>query len=181
MASSYALQTRSRVFEFFRDPVYWFEQSNRPYYWAVVIKGWPERPLLGHGVGAFAMNVLGYDERAFPHNFFLEVLYEGGLISFTLFVLFWALLCYYLFSWRRWNCQYAASGELYLQDLWVAIFIASGLASVLHWDISGQRLLWLLAGIALGATRACCQETMLKWQDDEGYYLIDAEVEGEPD
>lgn len=178
--SSYAVQKESRFFRFFQDPTYWFEKSDRPYLWAAAIKGVPQRPFLGHGVGAFAMNVLGYDEKAFPHNFFLEVLYEGGLVSFILFTLFWILVAYYLFKWRRFNCRYATPSELYTQDLWIAIFITSALASVLHWDISGQRLLWLLAGIALGATRACCQETMLKWQDDEGYYFIDAEVEGEP-
>lgn len=177
---SYAAQKESRVFIFLQDPTYWFEKSERPYLWAAAIKGVPQRPFLGHGIGAFAMNVRGVDAREFPHNFFLEVLYEGGLVSLVLFTLFWVLLGYYLFSWRRLNSRYAASGELYLQDLWIAIFIASALASVLHWDISGQRLLWLLAGIALGMVRVCYQETMLKWQD-KGYYLIDAEAEGEPD
>jgi O-antigen ligase len=177
----YAAQRETRVFGFFEDPTYWFEQSKRPYLWAAAIEGVPERPFLGHGVGAFAVNVMGADRMEFPHNFFLEVLYEGGIISFGLFTLFWVFLGYYLLRWRRTTYRYTTSGKPYVQELWVAIFVASGLASVMHWDISGQRLLWLLAGIALGTARASWQEATFQWQDDEQYYLIDAQAERESD
>lgn len=175
---SHAAQVESRFFRFFQDPAYWFERSERPYLWAQAVKGASQRPFFGHGVGAFAVNVLGADVRNFPHNFFLEVLYEGGLVCFTLFTLFWILVYYYLFSWRRANNQYADFNSQYVQDLWIAVFVASGLASVLHWDISGQRLLWLLAGIALGVARACNLETM--WDREQGPCYVTEEGLLEP-
>ncbi len=179
VALSFVGKIHSRIFDILEDPAYWIAKSERPYLWAAAIKGIPERPLFGHGIGAFAMNQKGVDARHFPHNFFLEVFYEGGLVSFVLFILFWGLLCYYLFFWHRWNRRYAVMGDQYIGDLWITIFVASGLAAGMHWDISGQRFLWLLAGIAVGTVRACSQETMLKWNDDQEYYSIEEQVEGE--
>ncbi|SFM57088.1 O-antigen ligase [Nitrosomonas nitrosa] len=41
----------------------------------------------GHGVGSFGIEYFGFDERAYPHNIFLELLVELGLIGFLLFMI----------------------------------------------------------------------------------------------
>jgi O-antigen ligase len=171
---SYSGTVGGRVLSFLQDPSYWLERSERPYLWAEALKGFYQKPLFGHGVGAFAMNVKGADIIEYPHNFFLEVLYEGGLVCFVLFTLFWVLVGHYLFHWRRLNSRFGTTNTLYVQDLWLAVLAAAFLSTSVHWDISGQRLLWLLVGISLGTTRACNQEIAPDWEED--YYPSDADL-----
>jgi len=166
-----AADTHGRVFGTLKDPAYFIQQSQRPYLWSKALEGIPDAPFLGHGVGAFAMDVKGEDARHFPHNFFLEVLYEAGIVGFVLFTFFWVLIAYYLWRGRSFNSRIADSETEYVEELWIAIFIAAVMASVLHFDISGQRLLWLLAGVALAVTRACYEEAVVQWQsvNESGY------------
>lgn len=42
--------------------------------------------LFGYGIGNFGIAYFGIDERYYPHNIFLEILYENGLISLFLFL-----------------------------------------------------------------------------------------------
>lgn len=55
-----------------------------------------EKPFFGHGTGAFAYYWSGFDQRDYPHNLFLELLLEYGIIGTTLFstllVLFYKIL-----------------------------------------------------------------------------------------
>jgi O-antigen ligase len=46
--------------------------------------------LFGQGVGGFGMRYFGEDKRAYPHNIFLEVLVETGIIGLGLLVCFLA-------------------------------------------------------------------------------------------
>tara|TARA_R110002049_G_scaffold307735_1_gene509285 strand:- start:118 stop:948 length:831 start_codon:yes stop_codon:yes gene_type:complete len=48
-------------------------------------------PFFGIGLGGFGFYYYGYDLRLYPHNIFLEVIAEGGLIAFI-------LLLYFLFT-----------------------------------------------------------------------------------
>lgn len=54
-------------------------------FWRHALAYWAERPLVGHGVGAFPMLYYGEDVRRYPHNLILEVLSEFGLIGLGLF------------------------------------------------------------------------------------------------
>ncbi|MCJ7730080.1 MAG: O-antigen ligase family protein [Sedimentisphaerales bacterium] len=171
---SYGRTVGGRILGIIQDPAYWLEHSERPFLWSESVKGFYQKPLFGHGVGAFAMNVKGADIIVYPHNFFLEVLYEGGLVCFVPFTLFWVLVGHYLFHWRRLNNRFAATSALYAQDLWIAVLVSAFVSAAVHWDISGQRLLWLLVGISLGTTRACNQEIAPDWEED--YYPSDADL-----
>lgn len=44
-------------------------------------------PFFGYGLGSFGIVVNGIDERAYPHNGFLEVWFEAGLISLLVFIM----------------------------------------------------------------------------------------------
>lgn len=46
-------------------------------------KMWSEAPFFGSGVGSFAIYYSGIDEKLYPHNIFLEVLSELGLVGFS--------------------------------------------------------------------------------------------------
>jgi O-antigen ligase len=50
----------------------------------MAIKSIYENPLLGIGFGSFGLYYANTDERNYPHNMFLEILCETGLIGFLL-------------------------------------------------------------------------------------------------
>lgn len=58
---------------------------NRFDFWRHALTYWAERPIVGHGVGAFPMLYFGQDLHRYPHNFILEMLSEFGLIGLGLF------------------------------------------------------------------------------------------------
>lgn len=43
------------------------------------------KPFLGHGIGSFSMYYDGVDLKSYPHNIFLELLSEVGLLPFVIF------------------------------------------------------------------------------------------------
>lgn len=50
----------------------------------LALKGFIERPILGHGLDLFDIN---YPETSYPHNFILQILYDGGLVLFFLLII----------------------------------------------------------------------------------------------
>ena len=53
--------------------------------WQHAVDYWSERPLVGHGVGAWPILYLGRDRRHYPHNMILELLVEFGVVGLVLF------------------------------------------------------------------------------------------------
>jgi O-antigen ligase len=53
--------------------------------WGHAVAYWAERPLVGHGVGAWPILLYNRDERHYPHNLILELLVELGLVGLVLF------------------------------------------------------------------------------------------------
>jgi O-antigen ligase len=53
--------------------------------WPHAVAYWTERPLVGHGVGAWPILYMGKDKRQYPHNLILELLVEQGLVGVVLF------------------------------------------------------------------------------------------------
>ena len=45
-------------------------------------------PILGHGLGSYGFVVYGTDFRAYPHNGFLEIWFEAGIVGLILFIAF---------------------------------------------------------------------------------------------
>jgi O-antigen ligase len=59
--------------------------AERVDFWRHAVAYWAERPLVGHGVGAWPILYLGRDQSSYPHNLILELLVEFGLIGLVLF------------------------------------------------------------------------------------------------
>ena len=60
----------------------------RLYLWGTAIENFaatenPFKWLFGHGIGSFGYLLNGTDSRGYPHNIFLEILYEFGFIGFV--------------------------------------------------------------------------------------------------
>ncbi|CDQ17937.1 O-antigen ligase family protein [Halobacillus karajensis] len=52
---------------------------------------WGDNPIFGHGIGSFPLFYNGMDIRDYPHNIFLEVLAELGIIGFLVLIVLFAI------------------------------------------------------------------------------------------
>lgn len=102
----------------------------------------------GHGTGAFSTVLFGRDFRIYPHNAFVETLFENGLPGLLL------LLLFILLSWRgaiRLS-RHSPAGRW----LWVLLMMALLNAQV-SGDLPANELIWLWGGmivaLQIGASR----------------------------
>lgn len=73
-----------RLFAFLGDErVEVFKSTGRPDLWSVGFQVWKEYPLFGAGFGSFS-EVSGLPGSRHPHNFFVEMLSDLGLVGFLL-------------------------------------------------------------------------------------------------
>lgn len=73
------------------------DQPKRLKEYKFAIKKSLEDPLyftVGYGFGSFNLLMYGEDKRGYPHNVFLEVMFELGLIGLLIILLFFALVIY---------------------------------------------------------------------------------------
>lgn len=118
--------------------------------WMATVRAIAESPWVGHGPGnALAANAqysqLRYGTLLAPHNLFLSVGSELGLVGLALFILLLiSLLLKVSSSWR------AQPADSILQRTGRAVFIAlvSYLVQGLALDIQNLKLLWILLGMA---------------------------------
>jgi O-antigen ligase len=121
--------------------------GNRPtYYFEEAPKAFSEAPLLGHGAGAWAFLVGRSDVPRYPHNLFVELLVEGGLVALGLFL---ALLgaAFRPVSLERLRRDPQALCVMLL-------FLNTFLNAMVSGDLPGNRAMFMLIGLlALFAVR----------------------------
>lgn len=103
--------------------------------------------LLGLGTGGFT-HLLGLpDQRFYPHNIFVEVLLENGVLGAAVLILFFVLVYR---GWRRWGAELHAAGDVGPeQALWRvsgAVFVYAVLNAQFSGDIWVNEWIWLWAG-----------------------------------
>jgi O-antigen ligase len=117
-------------------------------FYARTLTALPENLWFGQGVGSWSVFYYGADRREYPHNLFLEIAYEEGLVTLSVFL---ALLASVAILIRRLLRQtkhrYGALAGILLYCATVSMF--SG-------DLDDNRLLWLWIGIALATYRNVC-------------------------
>lgn len=62
--------------------------NERTNYSSFVFNNFTNSILIGHGVGSFPVLYEGKDQRGYPHNVFLELLFEYGIIGVFIFIAF---------------------------------------------------------------------------------------------
>lgn len=114
-------------------------EGRRVTQYANAIDLWSQAPLLGHGAGSFPLLTGRADIRRFPHNMFLEVLVETGLVGlvFLVALLATALRPVSLERLRRDPQALCA----------VMLFAGIFLDCMLSGDIPDNRVLFLLMGM----------------------------------
>jgi O-antigen ligase len=74
--------------------------ATRLSYYEAAIPLWLEMPIVGHGIGSWPILIGLGDIRNYPHNIFLEIMVELGLIGLVLFIGMTILGLRTLGSWR---------------------------------------------------------------------------------
>lgn len=110
--------------------------------------GFLRSPVLGHGTGAFGYDTTGIDQRVYPHNIILELLYENGVIA-------GAIICIILWlafrSWRQ-AIKYADSYGLGIETIETVsmsglIFTFVLLQVLKSGDINDARIMFFHCGL----------------------------------
>jgi O-antigen ligase len=128
------------------------ETRTGPFGW--VLKNSWKSPVWGNGTGAFAMDYAQVDRREYPHNVFLELLYENGIIGVVLLLMFLWLV------FKRWLIarSYADVGfpiqTVNIVGLLGLLFLYNFLQSMKSSDIDGNRFFFFTCGLILAAHRA---------------------------
>ncbi len=123
-----------------------------------VLDGFMEKPLLGHGTGAFAVNRGGQDVMDYPHNMYLEALYEQGMIGLAIITIFlWMIFS----KWRQ------AAKLVYYNGMDLKVFETVHITGLLFLflfiqamksgDFNSNRWMFLAAGMIL-AVHKCIKE-----------------------
>lgn len=109
--------------------------------------------LRGLGTGGFPSLVRLPDDRYYPHNIFLEVLLENGLIGLLLFV---GLLSVVFVRWRRWGRDLrawpetpAVLEEMALRRTAAAILLFALANAQFSGDIWANEWVWVAAGMVV--------------------------------
>lgn len=117
---------------------------ERLVFYRAALQLWTQRPLLGWGVGGWSMAYWHMDERVYPHNLFLEVLVEEGLVGELALFLFLAATFRTLrahLDKTKARFPFLLPGLVYL----ISIAMFSG-------DLDDNRFIWFWCGLVL----ACC-------------------------
>jgi O-antigen ligase len=114
--------------------------DNSTYYrslqWNSSIEIWRENPIVGSGLGGFAYSWSFADIREYPHNIFLELLAEGGVIAIGLFVGMLSII------WRlvREKSKYL---PVYINAFSLSLFLLGLITSLTSLEFPNQFILFL--------------------------------------
>lgn len=77
--------------------------NQRIYFLKVAMEMWSSNTWFGAGMGSFSFYAFGDDFRAFPHNVFLEIFSEAGLIPGAIFLCLFCSVLVYCYIKSYWN------------------------------------------------------------------------------
>ena len=109
-------------------------------------EGW-QKPFLGHGISSFGFAAGKGDSRYYPHNMFLELFYEGGILP-TLVAM--VLVIMTIFKMNS-LLKFLKGSYLYPMALGFVLALTSSFLDALKsGDLSDNRRMWFWLGCALG-------------------------------
>ena len=133
------LQTVGRILVLFTDQTGGRSAAVRLENYSTAWRLWQTRPFLGHGIGSYPLLSLGRDIRLYPHNIFLELLVETGIVGLAGFVaLFFSCFRSFVMLFRRGDAFVVAA------FCTVVFFLMS---SQLSGDITDNRYLFMSLGL----------------------------------
>ena len=119
--------------------------GKRVNFYRATLAAIPDQPLLGTGVGSWAMFYYGSDLRNYPHDLPLEIAYEEGLVGLMAFLVVLGLSGVSIVQMVRASRSHFLAPAL-LVPYCVIVSLFSG-------DLDDNRVLWLWLGVALSVCR----------------------------
>ena len=126
------------------DPDYGRSVGGRLRAQAFALESWSQAPIIGWGLGEFK-HQYSYDQFTYPHNLFLEVLMEEGVIGFGLLTALMGLGL--VRAWKLWP----ARGPQWPVIAAILLFIPLLMSRVTHQGfLPDERALFAFLGLILG-------------------------------
>jgi O-antigen ligase len=114
-------------------------------FYRATIAAIPNQPLWGTGIGSWSTFYYGDDQRNYPHNLFLEIAFEEGLMGLAAFLALLALVGISI---------YRMIGDSRSHFLVLGLLVLySVINSLFSGDLDDNRLLWMWIGVALSVCR----------------------------
>lgn len=138
IVSGYLTTTISRILVLF-DAGMGKSASTRLQYYASAVDQWINHPIFGNGLGSWPVLYGSGDVRGYPHNLFLEIFSEMGIVGVTLFCLL-LLSSFYFFA----SNKFLLDNELSV--LMFMILIYALINSMISGDLADNRFLFFSIG-----------------------------------
>lgn len=126
------------------------------------IKAISQHPLLGLGVGGFSVYHSGIDQISYPHNIFLEIWCELGVLGIIFFVF---LITFCIFCLFRLKDKYRDEKQYSLITTILTVFIFMFINTLFSGDINNNRLFFTWFGIAYALSNILKSENYLLQMD----------------
>jgi O-antigen ligase len=105
----------------------------------------PNQPIWGTGIGSWSTFYYGNDQRNYPHNLFLEIAFEEGLLGLAGFLGLLVVVGVSVF-------RMIADSRSHFLVLGLLV-VYSVISSLFSGDLDDNRLLWMWIGVALTVCR----------------------------
>jgi O-antigen ligase len=119
--------------------------GKRVDFYRATLAALPNQPLIGTGIGSWSTFYFGNDQRNYPHNLFLEIAFEQGLVGLAAFLTLLTLVG--VATYRMIRASRSHFLVLGLLILYCAII------SMFSGDLDDNRLLWMWIGVTLAVCR----------------------------
>jgi O-antigen ligase len=121
--------------------------ATRLRHYEIAIPLWLEKPILGHGIGSWPiLNGIG-DVRDYPHNVFLEIMVEFGLIGLSLFV---GMVIFGLRTLGSWGSIAREPARILILMLFVNVFVNAQVSG----DIGYNNIMFGIFGLLVLTRRS---------------------------
>lgn len=127
-------------------------------YYNSAIRAFIEKPFLGLGIGGFSIYHYGKDQRAYPHNIFLEIGSELGIIGLVFLIFLLGFNFFYLLRIRE---IYKKREIFFLINTILVLFIFMFLNAFVSGDINDNRLFFVWFGVAYSVEAILKKEKFL--------------------
>jgi O-antigen ligase len=148
VVSSYLPEDHWRRFTFLTgNPSDAHFTSGRPELWLAALKGGLTAPIFGNGIGSYGYVTGGGDIRAYPHNMFLELFCEQGLIGMILGII--VIIIPFQLGFRQIRLLKGTQHGITAMTFFL-IFFVSFIDAMKSGDLSDNRRMWFFMGCIFG-------------------------------
>ena len=125
--------------------------ASRLHFWSLAFTGWSSgigHLFFGLGAGGFSSLFIWRDFRWYPHNIFLEVLSEFGLIGLALFLTVLILSAWFIIK-NREIIRISPTTQM-----WICATLVTFFSTLFSGDLNDNRIFFMLLSLALASVAA---------------------------